>query len=437
MLREDVPTYTTPFSITSQFGFCGLPLRLDTYRGCGFQCSYCFARYRGGNRPVENIVPANPKTISRVLDRALIGQKGGLVAQFLRHRTPLHFGGMSDPLQPAEVKHKVTLDILQTLVRHRYPTVLSTRSTLIGTTPYLTAIRNLESFVVQFSFSTTRDEIAQRIEPYATKPSDRLRTIELLSKMGIIVTARWQPYIPGTSEEPREFISRIAATGCKHIALEHLKLPVERGNPLWQTLSAAASDDLVHIYQDAGAKRDGRELVLPCSEEKLTRILEVRSLVHTAGLTFGAADNEFQYLSDGGCCCSGVDSFPGFENWFKHQLASAVKRSNGSDIHYSSIKDEWLPTGSVDRHLNSRSRLSARTELQGTVNQHILSRWNSPSTGKSPSMFFGVRSGKSGPDGNLLYHWDRAILSRLSEEKVFEPDACQTAPGRIRTDCIC
>ncbi len=79
MLQEEMPVYTTPFSVTSQFGFCGLPLRLDTYRGCGFQCSYCFARYRGGNRPMENIVPANPNAIQRVLDRALIGQKGGVV----------------------------------------------------------------------------------------------------------------------------------------------------------------------------------------------------------------------------------------------------------------------------------------------------------------------------------------------------------------------
>jgi DNA repair photolyase len=424
MLPGDVPVYTTPFSVTSQFGFCGLPLRLDTYRGCGFQCSYCFARYRGGNRPVENIVAANPNAIRRVLNRALIGQKDGVVAQFLQHRTPLHFGGMSDPLQPAELKHKVTLQTLQALVRHRYPTVLSTRSTLIGTPPYLAVIRNLETFVVQISFSTTKDEIAQRIEPHASKPSDLLRTIELLSKMGIIVTARWQPYIPGISEEPREFVSRIAGTGCKHLALEHLKLPVERSNPLWQTLSTAAPNDLVRIYQDAGAKRDGRELVLPCSEEKLGRILEVRSLVHKSGLTFGAADNEVQYLSDGGCCCSGVDLFPGFENWFKHQLAVAVKRSNGSDIRYSSIKDEWLPRGSVDRHLNSRSRLSSRTELQGTVDQHIMSRWNSRSTITSPSMFLGVRSGQRGADGNIIYNWDPAIVSRLNEAKIFESNAC-------------
>lgn len=428
MPREEPPVYTTPFSVTSQFGFCGLPLRLDTYRGCGFQCSYCFARYRGGNRPMESIIPADPNAIQRTLDRALIGRKGGVVAQFLQHRTPLHFGGMSDPFQPAEAKYKVTLQALHTLVHHRYPTVLSTRSCLIATSPYLAIMRDFESVVVQFSFSTTSDEIAQRVEPHASKPSDLLRTMEVLRRMGIAVAARWQPYILGTSEGPLEFVSRVAGTGCQHLAFEHLKLPVERRNPLWQTLSAGASGDLLRIYQDAGAIRDGRELVLPTSEEKLSRILEVRRLAHAAGLTFGAADNEFQYLSDGDCCCSGVDFFPGFDNWFKHQIAVAVKRSKGSDIRYTSIKHEWLPSGSVDRHLNSHSRLSNRTDLQGTIDQHILSRWNSMRTG--PSMFFGVRPGNSAPDGNVIYHWDQSILSRLWQANIFQTpygDKCGTS----------
>src|SRR5215470_16042404 len=95
--------YTTPFSITSQFGFCGLPLRLDTYRGCAFRCSYCFARYRGGNSPAATVQSADPTQIARILDRSLVKHGSGIVAEFLRRRTPIHFGGMSDPLQPAEV----------------------------------------------------------------------------------------------------------------------------------------------------------------------------------------------------------------------------------------------------------------------------------------------------------------------------------------------
>ena len=31
-------------SITSQYSLCPIPYHMDTYRGCSFNCSYCFAR---------------------------------------------------------------------------------------------------------------------------------------------------------------------------------------------------------------------------------------------------------------------------------------------------------------------------------------------------------------------------------------------------------
>lgn len=37
--------YGSPISLTSQFYFCGVPLRLDTYSGCSHNCLYCFANH--------------------------------------------------------------------------------------------------------------------------------------------------------------------------------------------------------------------------------------------------------------------------------------------------------------------------------------------------------------------------------------------------------
>jgi DNA repair photolyase len=95
--------FTNPISVTSQVVFCGLPLRLDTYAGCGFRCSYCFARARGGNTHESGVRPANPETIKNVFELSIKKQRfeNGIVAQFLRRRVPIHFGGMSDPFQRA------------------------------------------------------------------------------------------------------------------------------------------------------------------------------------------------------------------------------------------------------------------------------------------------------------------------------------------------
>src|SRR5262249_10997849 len=99
-------------------------------------------------------------------------------------------------------------------------------------------------------------------------------------------------------------------------------------------------------YRRQGMLLDGREYVLEPAK-KFANAISVRKIVHKHGMTFGAGDNELQFLSDGEACCSGVDRFRGFENVFKHQFALAVKRgTKDGTITIQSISDEWAPVGS-------------------------------------------------------------------------------------------
>lgn len=405
--------FTTPLTLTSQFSFCGLPLRLDSYAGCAFRCSYCFALYRGGNNGGDSVRPAVAFTLKRTFERALLSrpEKPGVIAQFLRRRVPVHFGGMSDPFQPAETRYRVTESFLKVLAAYHYPTVISTKSSMVATQSYVDLLKENGNVVVQFSFSSTRDKTARLVEPFSTPPSELLRAMALLKRNDIHITCRWQPYIPGVSEPPTEFLSRVASTGCSHVGFEHLKLPVERQNTLWMRLVQGVGRDLYDDYKLLGARRDGREYVLPV-QYKLPRNLEVSSLLKKQGMTFGAADNELQLMSDTDCCCSGVDQFPGFENWFKHQIAYAVRKCRGRAITYSSISREWCPSGSIDRFLNSRSRLSTRCESSGTVREHIKSRWNNSELPSSPASFYGVTPTNSVTStGHKIYRWNTAIDS--------------------------
>jgi DNA repair photolyase len=403
--------YTTPLSITSQFLFCGLPLRMDTYRGCGFQCGFCFARGRGGNAPVPAVAPADPRFIARQFDRALKGDSPvSLVGEFLRHRVPVHFGGMSDPFQHAELRYRVTEAALKVLADHDYPTVISTRGLLAATEPYLSLLRRFRAVVVQFSMSSSRESTARRAEPRSHPPSDMLRCMEHLAKQNIPVTCRWQPYIPDVSEKPSEFAKRLSSSGCAHISLEHLKVPMEKNSLNWRDFTNRLGTDLHQRYLSQGALRDGREYVLPAAR-KFALVQEAAAAVREHGMTFGAADNEFQYMSDTACCCSGVDRFPGFENFFKHQIGYALRRCRGKRITYSAIQNEWTPQGSIDRYLNSHSRLSQRNQDSGTIDRHIQAKWNRPGHPGSPSSFFGV--GPSGEDetGMMTYQWSDLAAS--------------------------
>jgi DNA repair photolyase len=380
---------TRPLSLSSQFSHCALPLRLDSYRGCSFSCTYCFARTRGGNVQSHRIVPANPKTLRNIFLQATRGYSSSIIHQFLRRRVPIHFGGMSDPFQPRERRDRISFEFLSELEHRGYPTVISTKSSLPMEKPYFDLLSSGWPVIVQFSVTSTEDKRAAHVEPYATPPSVLWKTMESLARAGVVVTCRWQPFIEDLVEDPFVYVRRIAEAGASHVSLEHLKIPVERTIRTKNDGEFSISN-LRERYRRQGMLLDGREYVLE-PVKKLANAISVRKIVYKHGMTFGAGDNELQFLSDGEACCSGIDRFRGFENVFKHQIALAVKRGTKKGaITIQSISDEWAPVGSIDRYLNSRTRISTRLNLPGSVTDHIRYRWDNLNSSENPSRFLGV-----------------------------------------------
>lgn len=411
-----MPQYTTPIGLTSQFSFCGLPLRLDTYAGCALSCTYCFARLRGGNSNTNKIRFANPiQIINRFKNsNERPGATTGLVSELIRSRQPIHFGGMSDPFQPIEQRMQITKQVLEYLCLIKYPLVISTRSPIISQNAYLEILNTNPNVVVQFSFSTLSDKIAKVTEPFAYSPSELLKAIEKLSTKNIITTVRWQPYIPGVSEQPKEFVKQISSVGIRHIAIEHLKLPLEKHNPLWKRLATKLNFDILQFYKTNGAYRDGRELILPTGF-KIRALMELKSALSGSNITVGAADNDLQHLSDSDCCCSGVDQFPGFENWNKYQIGHAIKKSEGNRILYSSIAEYWRPQGSIDKHLNSKSRIkSTNINRHLVIDDYILERWENLDSEFNPTKYFGIEfNGERDINGLKVFDWNEDIFKYL------------------------
>ncbi len=395
--------------VTSQFSFCGLPFRLDTYSGCAFNCTYCFARLRGGYNHTKKLRPANPDRIIKKFKNALTNEKQtSIISQYIRRKMPLHFGGMSDPFQPIEKEMGISWKILKFLSRIKYPTIISTKSTLISSPKYLDVIKSNPNCIIQFSLSTTIDENSQISEPYSTSPSDLLKTIEVMSLNNIIATIRWQPFIPYLSESPSIFVKRVASCGIRHIGFEHLKLPVENQNPLWRRLSKSLEFDIYDYYKKNNALVDGRELVLP-SDYKLININRVKEALSNYDITLGVADNDLQYLSDSKCCCSGADLFHGFENWNKFQIGYAIKASEGKSIRFSLIKDMWKPTGSLDQHINSDSRIIKNANSYNRVEDYIIERWQNLRSPFNPTRFYNIKyQNELDENGMKIYEWQKS-----------------------------
>lgn len=408
--------YSTPLGFTSQFSFCGLPVRLDTYSGCSFSCTYCFARLRGGNTGSNKLKVADPNSVIKFFKTAFEkpDMSTGLLSNAIRKRMPVHLGGMSDPFQPIERTEKTTLKLLTYLCKIQYPIVVSTRSNLVADQEYLAPLRDNPNVVLQFSFSSSLDSVSKVTEPFALSPSEIFPAINKLSSKGIKTTVRWQPLIPSVSESPERFVKNISDLGVRHLGLEHLKLPVERKSLLWQRLTTQLGFDIFKFYQEVGAVADGREYILP-PEFKLPNIVRSKQLSNQYGLTFGAADNEFQFLSDNYCCCSGVDQFPGFDNWNKYQISYAVKSSNYEDITFDLIRNEWYPLGAIDKHLNSQSRIKNKTEFN-QIPDYIKERWENLKSAFNPTKMFGViYSGRRDLWGYKIYEWDMDKVKLMTE----------------------
>jgi DNA repair photolyase len=407
--------YSSPLGFSSLFAFCGLPLRLDSYKGCGFSCTYCFARARETVGGTPHVRPADPDTLHRHFRRVFVDKREDLsaVSECIGRRMPIQLGAMGDPFQVAERRFRVSEHYLRAAAEYGYPLVISTRGALIAEQPYLDLLKAQHAVVVRLSLSTVDDERSAVVEHGDVRPTAVLRTMEKLSSAGIRVACRWQPYIPGLSEDPELLAPRIAAAGCQHCSFEFLRLPRERNAALQAGFYRRTGEDIYKRYETAKSLHRVREYILP-AEQRLPTILRARSAIRAAGMRFGAADNDLQYLSDDACCCSGVDAVPGFEGFFRHQVAFAVRRNFGRRITFGSIAKEWTPKGSIDRYLNSGRRIAAESGSTGSVRDHVARRWNTSGMEGSPDSFFGVEAtGERSASGMRIYRWNAAKLEQL------------------------
>lgn len=356
----------------------------------------------------ERVRMADPRALSRRLERVALGcEPRSALDEMLAARIPIHFGGMSDPFMPLELKRRQTLELLHVLAQFKYPTLLSTKGVLAATEPYLSILRRPE-FAVQFSITTASDEDSAIVDVGAPTTSERFAAAQTMVEAGAKVAIRHQPLIPTRPEDALFVIAAAARVGAKHYALEHLKLPVEQTWAHKAQLNAAAGADLYAYYQTRQATRIGREWILPPSA-RLATVIEIKRAANALGLSFGAADNDLLHLSDGRVCCSGADLL-GMGEGYQFNFLSAVRKGAASgEVRFDSIRDLWRPARSIAQYVNSNSR-----EAGQTVDSFIRKRWNGAPNGTSPSAFFGVHDdNRLDADGFKIYRLDEDVRQMM------------------------
>jgi len=360
--------YSSPFSVNNQLYFCGVPFRLDTYASaCSHGCVYCYVRAaeltsasrksRGEMTQVADVAGVR-RSLINALDTSR--KREDINIEWLRHRVPIHWGGMSDPFQQCERKFRISKNWLELLSWYEYPVVISTKSVMLTEPEYIEPLKE-GNYAIQISLLNDNDNLIKALEPGAPLASERLKMLEILANNGIWTAVRIQPVIPNSIVEQKlpEFIEKLAKIGVKHILAEGYKVPVR--NPIgmqkvWDLCPEASKE---YRYNDTDS--EGFELLLPTWRKwQYAKILI--EACHVNGMTYGAADNDLRDMGDTICCC-GIDNVPGFENFWRYQASQAaeIARQKGF-VELEDMQQFWHGGKGFSVH-NDLIRLSHQAEF--------------------------------------------------------------------------
>jgi DNA repair photolyase len=182
---------------------------INPYRGCEHGCIYCYARpyheYLGLSAGLDFETRIFVKADAPALLRAALMAKSW---------TPQRIGvsGVTDPYQPIERRLQLTRRCLEVLAEFRNPVVIITKNRLVtrdsDVLQSLAAHRAAQVFI---SITTLDDDLAQVMEPRASRPALRLAAVRTLAAAGVPVGVMVAPIIPGLTDHEVPAILEAAA----------------------------------------------------------------------------------------------------------------------------------------------------------------------------------------------------------------------------------
>jgi hypothetical protein len=138
----------------------------------------------------------------------------------------------------------------------------------------------------------------------------------------------------------------------------------------------------------------------------------MRDKAHEHGLTYGAASDVDQLLSNGLVCCYCIDDTPKeFQNVLKCGLYSMARKSRdtGLPVYYSDIEKEWYPKGTYMKTISKSKKKP--DSFWKTTDTYLNGLWNQ----KKPRNFMmqdiaGIKEIGTDSDGNKVYQFDQKLF---------------------------
>ena len=213
---------------------------LNPYRGCEHGCIYCYAR------PTHSYLNLSPGLDfeTRILAKRNLAE---VLSRELRSRSyvpsQIVLGSVTDAYQPAEREWRITRSVVELLHRCDHPLAIVTKGSGVERDIELLAPMAQKSLAAVYVTITTLDaRLARILEPRASAPYRRLRTIRTLADAGIPVGVSVAPQIPFINNDMEKVLEAAAEAGAQRAFYTVLRLP-------WE-LNALFQDWLQQHYPD-------------------------------------------------------------------------------------------------------------------------------------------------------------------------------------------
>ena len=187
----------------------------NPYEGCSFNCQYCYIRGSKYGENMESTLTVKRNALE-VLDRQLAfrvkKEQYGIIA----------ISSAIDPYMRIEETERMTESSLRIILKHRFPTMIITKST--GVLRDLSLLNEIDKCaihaadlreklthgaIVSFSISTLDEKIAARLEPGAPPPLQRLETMQRCKEAGLMVGLNCIPVLPFISDSDEALESMV------------------------------------------------------------------------------------------------------------------------------------------------------------------------------------------------------------------------------------
>ncbi|WP_176927888.1 SPL family radical SAM protein [Lachnotalea sp. AF33-28] len=207
---EYIPASTIVSRTKKPGNWFGIEYNMNIYKGCCHGCIYCDSRsscYRIGE---FDVVKAKQNALEIIRDE-LRRKSAGVIGT----------GAMSDPYNPYEKELLLTRHALELADAFGFGMAIATKSTLITRdTDILSDIAEHSPVLCQITITTSRDDLAEKIEPGVPPSSKRFEAVRRLADAGIFTGILLMPVLPFLEDSPediRELVRMAEESGARFI----------------------------------------------------------------------------------------------------------------------------------------------------------------------------------------------------------------------------